>query len=99
MIYDPHSTIVVTITFTVAGVLTDPSSFNFLLRNPLGVETSTPSTAPSVARVSAGVWQASIAPAPIHLDGNYFHRTDSFGAAAGGAEGTFRVAKSHFVSP
>jgi len=81
--YDIGDVIVLTLTFKVSGVLTDPDAATAYVEEPNGTVTTIPA-----ARVTTGVWEASFTPVQA---GEHWWRGQGTGAAQAAGEDYFTV--------
>ena len=85
--YDKGDFARITVTFTVSGVATDPTTVTFKMREPDGVIT-TWTTVPAVGSIvddaGAGVFHVDW---PVDQTGTHHYRWEGTGAAAAAGEG------------
>ena len=87
-VYDIGDEIILTGTFTINGVLTNPTTATWRLKAPDGTTTT-----PAVTNPSTGVYKTTVTPT---LVGRYTYRLEGTGAATAAEEAFFTVRRSAF---
>ncbi len=86
--YVEGSQVTVTGTFTVDGVVTDPTTVNVLHRSPNGVTTTIAGTAAAVTNPSTGVYKTDIF---ANVNGTWTYQFNGAGTVVALAENFFIV--------
>jgi len=87
-LYDPGSKIRLSVRFTVASVLTDPTGVSVKVKDPAGVVTTYTFGGGQVIKDSAGNYHRDITPA---TPGRWYYRYIGTGAVEATTEDSFRV--------
>lgn len=83
------------VTFTLGGVLTDPTTVTFRTRNPNKVVRSyIYQTDAELVRISAGTYRIDL---QLDLPGEHFYRFEGVGIAPGASEDRVRINRSQIL--
>lgn len=92
--YDLGGAVTCEAKFKKTGVLLDPTTVTFKVKNPLGVETTyVYNTDVQLIKDSTGIYHIDI---NANLVGTWFYRFESTGTGQAAQEGSFRVRVSNF---
>lgn len=93
--FNKGETVRILASFSVADVLTDPTTVTLKLRTPAGVQTShLYGTDPGVVKESVGLYHYDL---PVSVSGKWVYRWEGTGDASAVEETHFRVLQSEFV--
>jgi hypothetical protein len=87
-LYDPASKIRLSCRFTVAGVLTDPTTVTLKVKDPAGVVTTYTYSGGQITKDSTGNYHRDLTPS---LAGRWYYRYIATGAVDATTEDSFRV--------
>jgi len=85
-----------TVTFTLDGVSTDPTTIVRKIKDPAGTETTVTVPDASVTKASDGVYYSDIV---ATMAGTYYVRWNGTGTVVAAAESSFVVRQSAFTTP
>jgi hypothetical protein len=92
-LYDMGDVARVTVTFTLAGTPTDPTTVALKIQNPNKVETTYTWALAQVTRTSAGIFYKDIS---LNVAGEWFYRWEGTGAVESASENSLFVSESEF---
>jgi hypothetical protein len=94
--YDKGDKVRLHATFTVAGVLTDPTTITLIIRDPDAVDTTFTYALAEITRGSLGYFYHDFIIPFTSTAGAWHYRFESTGAVTSAAEKTFIARSSHF---